>query len=419
MKESKDKLWTYDFTVITVGSFISMVGSTLSSFALGLVVLEYTGSTFLYALFIVGFQAPQLIFPVLAGTYLDRVSRKKVIYALDFLSAGIYFLLFLLVRGGWFSYPVLLGGSLLIGTVESVYMVAYESFYPNLITEGNSGKAYSVYSVMYELASMTAPLAAALYVWLNSAAPLFAVNAASFFIAACLERTIRCRESHMGQAPAGPSPAVQFRRDFREGVDYIRRERGLLMIVLYFTAVSFSCGADSLKLPFFRNNAALFAAWPVAAVTLYSVVTNFDVAGRVLGGFVQYKIRIPKERRFDTALLVYIATTVLMAVVLYTPVPVMAALFFINGGLGVTSYTIRTAATQTYVPDAMRGRFNGVFQTLASLGAIAGSLLAGALGEVFPERRVILGMSAVTVAAMYFFIWRGREDIKQVYNREV
>ena len=163
MKESKNKLWTYDFTVITVGSFISMVGSTLSSFALGLVVLEYTGSTFLYALFIVGFQAPQLIFPVLAGTYLDRVSRKKVIYTLDFLSAGIYFLLFLLVRGGWFSYPVLLGGSLLIGTVESVYMVAYESFYPNLITEGNSGKAYSVYSVMYELASMTAPLAAALY----------------------------------------------------------------------------------------------------------------------------------------------------------------------------------------------------------------------------------------------------------------
>ena len=64
MKESKNKLWTYDFTVITVGSFISMVGSTLSSFALGLVVLEYTGSTFLYALFIVGFQAPQLIFPV-------------------------------------------------------------------------------------------------------------------------------------------------------------------------------------------------------------------------------------------------------------------------------------------------------------------------------------------------------------------
>ena len=52
MKESKNKLWTYDFTVITVGSFISMVGSTLSSFALGLVVLEYTGSTFLYALFI-------------------------------------------------------------------------------------------------------------------------------------------------------------------------------------------------------------------------------------------------------------------------------------------------------------------------------------------------------------------------------
>ena len=29
---NQNKLWTYDFTVITIGSFISMVGSTLASF---------------------------------------------------------------------------------------------------------------------------------------------------------------------------------------------------------------------------------------------------------------------------------------------------------------------------------------------------------------------------------------------------
>ena len=95
----RQTLWTYDFTVITIGSFVSLVGNALSNFALSLLVLDYTGSTFLYMLFQVSFQLPIMVCPVLAGPYLDRVSRKKVICALDFLSAGIFFLLFLLLRG--------------------------------------------------------------------------------------------------------------------------------------------------------------------------------------------------------------------------------------------------------------------------------------------------------------------------------
>ena len=33
----RQPLWTYDFTVITIGSFVSLVGGVLSSFAVSLV----------------------------------------------------------------------------------------------------------------------------------------------------------------------------------------------------------------------------------------------------------------------------------------------------------------------------------------------------------------------------------------------
>ena len=39
----RQTLWTYDYTVITIGSFISLVGNALSNFALSLLVLDYTG----------------------------------------------------------------------------------------------------------------------------------------------------------------------------------------------------------------------------------------------------------------------------------------------------------------------------------------------------------------------------------------
>ena len=209
----------------------------------------------------------------------------------------------------------------------------------------------------------------------------------------------------------------RFRRDFREGMTYIRGERGLLMIALYFSVISFCGGADSLRLPYFRANAGLYAAWPVAAVTLYAIVSNFDVVGRLIGGAIQYRVRIPARRKFAIALAVYAATNLLGAGMLYLPIPLMAAACFVNGILGVTSYTIRTAATQAYVPDKVRARFNGTFQMLNSLGGIAGGLAAGALAEVLPEREIILVTFLLALASVYLFIYRGREEIKAIYNR--
>ena len=111
----QQKLWTRDFTIITLGSVVSMVGGTMTGFAISIMVLDYTGSTFLYALFNICFQIPMLVCPLLAGPVLDRMSRKKVIYSLDFLSSFVFLVFYLVMRSGWFSYPFLLAGTLLIG----------------------------------------------------------------------------------------------------------------------------------------------------------------------------------------------------------------------------------------------------------------------------------------------------------------
>ena len=420
-KQPANKLWTYDFTVITIGSLVSMVGNAMASFGISLVVLDYTGSTFLYMLFNVCYQLPMLVMPLLAGPYLDRMSRKRAIYSLDYLSAGLYLIFFLLLRMERMNYGILLAGSVLTGAINGVYIVAYDSFYPSLIPEGYFRQAYSVSSMLWPLASMTTPLAAAVYDLLGSAEPIFVTNALCFFTAACFERSIRHQETHMAGAPPaeGLSAVKQFRRDFQEGLAYLMGERGLLMISLYFIASGVTSGATNLHLPFFRSHAHLYTAWPVAAVTLYAIVSNFDVAGRLAGGVIQYKLRIPADKKYDIAFCVYIPISIIGAALLFLPIPLMAAAFFIDGILGVTSYTIRTAATQAYVPDAKRARFNGIFETVASIGMISGSLVSGALAEALPERGVLVAANLLSLAAAYLFIYRGREAAKQVYNREV
>lgn len=414
-------LWTRDFTIITLGSVVSMVGGTLSGFAISIMVLDYTGSTFLYVLFNVCFQIPMLVCPLLAGPYLDRRSRKKMIYRLDFLSSGIYLLFFLLLRSGWFNYPIMLLGCILIGSINSVYNVAYESFYPNLIAEGNYAKAYSVSSMLWPLAAMTSPIAALVYDRAGTVVPLFAFNAVCFFVAACFERKIGYEETHMDKAPPadGMGALKRFKRDFKDGLSYIVGEKGLLAITLYFMVSGFVGGAGNLYLPFFKNNPERFAFWTIAVVTLYSIVSNFSVAGRLAGAAIQYRVKIPKEKKFKIALTVYISIAVIEMVMFYMPIPIMALCFFAIGILSVTSFNIRISATQSYIPDTKRARFNGTFQMLSSVGGIIGALTAGGLAEFLPERAVIVLMNLVGLAAVYLFMFRGRKHVANIYNRDL
>ena len=50
-KENTNPLWTRDFTIITLGSVVSMVGNSLSGFAMSLMVLDYTSSSLFYAIY--------------------------------------------------------------------------------------------------------------------------------------------------------------------------------------------------------------------------------------------------------------------------------------------------------------------------------------------------------------------------------
>ncbi|MCI2058381.1 MAG: MFS transporter [Oscillibacter sp.] len=417
----QEKLWTRDFTIITLGTVISLLGNSVSGFAISLLVLDYTGSTFLYTFFLVCYFLPKVFAPMLAGPYLDRRSRKKVIYSLDFLSAGIYLLLYFVIRGGFFQYGVFLAGVLVIGAIDGVYTVAYDSFFPNLISPGNFSRGYSVSSMLYPIAACMVPVAAIVYKTMGTVAPLFLFNAVSFFLAACFERSIRYQETHMAAAPREETVSLRrFRRDFREGVAYIRGERGLLVITVYFFInMLLGQGVQVLYLPFFRNHQALYASLPVDSITLCSIMSSIDVLGRLAGGLLHYRIAYPPRKKFTIALCVYAAVSVLASVDLFFPVPLMALAFFADGLLAVTSYSIRLSTTQAYVPNAMRARFNGTFQMACNAGSILGQLLSGVLGEFLPERGIIFAMMAVNLAAVYLIVYRGRADVRKVYNREV
>ena len=409
---NRSPLWTRDFTIITVGSVVSMLGSTLSSFAMNLMVLDITGSTPLYALFNILYMLPNALAPVLAGPFLDRFSRRRTIYTLDFITAGLFALLTGVLLLGKFRFALLALTNFLLGTIGGIYFVAYDSFYPLLISEGNYNKAYSVSSTLETLTMLMIPLSTFIYKTFGIV-PLFIANTVTYLAAAIMETQIRAEEHYVDlQKENAVAGLRRFTADFREGLRYLAGEKGLLAIAVYFMFSSFSAGmSEVVTLPYFRNTFE-------NGEYVFMLTWGMSAAARCIGGMVHYKVKLPVKAKFAIAFSVYIALALLEGTYLFFPVPVMMVMTFSTGLLGVTSYNIRISATQSYVPDEKKGRFNGAFNTLSMAGMVLGQAAAGVLSRTAGERAIVVIANALCLLAALAFIGCGKKRVEKIYNTE-
>ena len=405
----KNTLWTKNFTIITLGTVISAVGGVAMGFALSFVVFDHTGSTLMMALFAAASSLPGIILPVLLSPYLDNFRRKPVIVGLDYLSAVLYLLFGLYLLKHTFSLPLYLLFSLTCGSIGSVYNLAYDSLYPNLIPEGFAQKGYTVSGMLYPTVTMVmTPVASILYTRLGLG--VLCLSEGLLLAAAATVETWIQVEEHT--KPGGKFSFMDYIWDFREGFRYLKKEKGLLRIYGYMPITQ---GISQATEPLIR---AWFRTAPGLNLTMYALFTTAQFIGRTVGGLIHYKFEIPPEKRFSLAYLVYVTYNIMDTVLLWLGFPLMLVNRGICGFLGINSATLRESSVQNYLPDNMRAKVNAVFNMLYALVPTLLTLAVGALGEVMDYRLCVTLVSAAGLLPCYLIMWLGREDVKKVYNRK-
>lgn len=410
MKRKRASIWTRDFVILTAGSLVSMAGNNISSLAISMLVLDHTQSVLAFGLFQVVYNLPRLVMPLLAGPWLDRRSRRRTIYALDFFSAAFYLAAALLVAADAITFPVLLAMAALIGTTDSVYAVAYDSFFPTLVAPEHLSRAYSVSSLLGALTTVLLPVSAWAYERVGLT-PLFLFNAATFFVAAVCETRIRARENHIAPDAGNSHGRLrQYGLQLREGLRFISAEKGLL-IVIAFVALSELCHCvmNTVTLPWFKSPEGL-------GVQAYTWVGVFGVAGRLAGSAGNYLARIPRQWKAPLLLGLNAAVCLCYGLYLFLPLPGMLALSLVGSLAGAAAYAQRSTGVQSYVPDAVRARFNSAASVTASLGAISGQLLGGALGDCLPMRAVAAGSMLALLIGTLATLGAGMRAVRPMFE---
>lgn len=448
MKAKKSpKLWNKSFTILTLGSFVSMLGNSVSGYIISLMIFDMTGSVFLFSVFTVSFYLPKMLFSMFAGAYMDRFSRKKVIYSLDFISAFLYGIIFFILFFGWNFYWLFLILVLIVGSINGIYEVAFNSLFPNTVSKESYSRAYAVSSMIQPLALCMIPVASLVYYNFGSAAPLFVFNVAAFLSAAIFETQIDCPEGHIGDREKAMTFSA-YKEDIREGFRYTSRDKGLLAITLYFCIMNFASGAyGTLALPFFKSNPQHFAnaaqqfpllcsltdklgdfgirIWQILeylcndTATLYTFVMAFGVAGRLLGGVFQYSLTYSHKARFRIFVICCVLIGILDMVMLYLPARYIMLCCLITGVLSIAVYNIRLSTTQAYVPDIKRARFVSFFEMLFAGGNILGQILSGILGEFIHGRYIISVFNIISILALLFIILGNRRWVKKIFNIQI
>ncbi len=402
-------LWSKNFTIITAGTLVSAIGGVAMNLGLSLVVFDQTQSTWLIGLFSAISMLPGIVLPVLVGPVVDRMNRKHIIVALDAVS-GLWYLAFLLVvRRFGFVYMAYLLFSFVLGCIGSVYSLAYDSLYPDLIPEGFEQKGYAVSGMIYPLATtLVTPLAALMYSrW--GVEVLFLAEGIMLLIAAAFESCIVHVHERRQTAPS----LRQYADDLMEGIRYLSREKGVRSIYAYMSVTSASGnGVGMMAMAHFQSGNGLTTA-------MYGLLTSAETVGRLVGSAVHYLFKIPEEKRYALTVRVYAIYQACDGVMLFLAYPLMLVIRFLCGFLGSQTAAIREAAVQKYLPTHMRARVNGLFDVLVSLSMMVTQLAVGALGEVMTYPAAAALLSGFDFAMIFMLIVRNRKHVEPVYNWSV
>jgi MFS transporter, DHA3 family, macrolide efflux protein len=353
---------------------------------------------------------PDVVLPALSAPMVDKACRRNLIAGIDLIMSVLYFGFAAFLFSADFSYAAYVLFGLVTNTLGTVYSQAYNSLYPELIPEGFAQKGYSVSSLIYPtITTVVTPLAAVVYKTVGIAW-FFLVEGALLLIASSVEWKIT---KDRGDKEKTPFSFRAYCSEALGGVRYLKREKGIRSVYTYMAIVNSTAQGNSLMfMAFFQSNPALGAA-------MYSLLISAETAGRMLGGFLHYFLKIPPKYRFRVTEKVYVLYESLDGVMLLLAYPLMIAVRFLLGFLGVNTATLRAAAVQKYLPGEVRARVEAVFSVLVSLGAIFFRLAAGALGEALPYRFVPLIFGGVGLLSVYVFIVRNKRHIQPIYDKDV
>jgi len=391
------------------GQLVSLLGSSVASFVIiWWIALEMESALYLAVASLLGF-APMIILAPFAGVFVDRWSRKPLIGIVDFLQALATVVLIFMFSLGNVSIWQVLALLTLRGIFQAFHTPAVSAIVPLMVPREKLSRMNGLNFLLNGAVTLIGPVVAAILLELWKISQILWIDAATFIVAVIPLLVIRIPSVRKQDKSQDKS---SFRKEFGEGLDFIKKARGFLTFAMLATVLNFLLTPLSTLLPYYVKFDHLGEATDLA------FVTAFFQGGILAGGLLMTVIKGFKRKMIAVMISIYI---VFLGYILVALTPTGLFWFMAISGLimafcipvaNVSLQTIR----QTVVPMKMLGRVNSVMMALASAASPFGMILSGVIVEFTGAANLFLGCagSGILISTLSWFF----TDIRYVEKIE-
>ena len=227
------------FFIIWAGQLISMLGSGLTSFALGVWIFDQTGKATPFALTVLFASLPRLLLSPVAGSLADRWNRRLVMILSDTGNALVTLLVFFLLLGGnlqiWMIYLMAIAGSCFSAFQEPAYTASITM----LVPKKDLARASGLGNLSQALESLLTPLVAGFLFVAIGLRGIVLIDFVTYFFAVGALLVVRIPQPRLSEAEEKVSPKSKVWQDAVYGWRYLRQRSGLFGLLWFYALVNF------------------------------------------------------------------------------------------------------------------------------------------------------------------------------------
>lgn len=394
-----------NFRLYFFGQAVSLLGTWVQQVALGWLVYRLTGSALLLGTVAFLSQAPLLVLAPIAGIWIDRYDRRRLMLAVQWLmmllAGGLAALTYLEAIAPWHIVAL----ALALGVLNSFDAPVRQALVVQLVDDrADLANAIALNSFTFNSARFVGPPLAGLLLALTSEAVCFALNALSF--AGVILALSRVR------IPAHPHIEGGLSAALREGIGYAWTTYPIRALLLNVVLVNLLATPYVALMPIFAKD--VFQGGPQTLGWLLGAAGCGSLCAAI---YLMVRRSVLGLTRTIAAGGV-LAAAALIGFSLTAWLPLALALLFVVGFGAIVTNASTNTVLQTIVPDPIRGRIVS-FYTAAVLGTAAvGGLAAGAVAERIGAPLTLLGQALLLLVASMLFVARLdtlRRHIRPIY----
>lgn len=369
-----------------IGKLISVFGSAIYTFAIGLYVLKQTGSGFSFALTLFVGLIPTIIFSPVAGYMSDRFDKKKIVVFMDFANGMMFLILFVLTLKFELNQPMIYISTFLTTVFTTFFGIAFEAAKPNLVADEKLMSINSLSKVIDSTALILAPVLGGLIFAFTDIKTFILINAVCFIFSAGIETMIDFNYNIKSTAEINDDGG--FVEDIKDGLTYIRKSSEIIKMINVLVILNFFISFSvTVPLPYIINNLLNLSS------NQYGIIQGAFPVGMILGAVVVGKII---EKIDYMKLLIFSSITLSVAIALLGLPLVLAdasslayMIYYISimviFGIAISFIDVPILwLMQKSIPDNLRGKVLSISMSIVKLIAPLGLVISGMIINSVP-----------------------------------